>query len=106
MKNFYLVLMLLGLVLPYAQFIGWIGDNGVNLVLIAEEIINSKLSLFAWLDVIISAIVSIAFILYEGKKLRMRKLWIAIVGTLCVGVSFGLPLFLYLRELHIEKELQ
>lgn len=104
MKNIYLLLMLLGLVLPYSQFMGWLGENGIDLVLLTKEIVNSKLSLFAWLDVMISAIVLIAFILYEGQKLKMNRLWIPIVGTLSIGVSFGLPLFLYLREIHLQKD--
>ena len=103
MKNIYLLLMIVGLVLPYSQFMGWLGENGIDPGLLTEEIINSKLSLFAWLDVVISAIVLIVFILYEGQKLKMNRLWIPIVGTLSVGVSFGLPLFLYLREIHLQK---
>ncbi len=104
MKKFYMILMILGLILPYTQFIDWIGDNGINLLLVSEEIINSKLSLFAWFDVILSAIVLIGFITYEGKKLGIDKLWLPIVATLSVGVSFGLPLFLYLREIHLDSK--
>ncbi|MFU1796232.1 DUF2834 domain-containing protein [Paenibacillus azoreducens] len=61
---------------------------------------------FAWLDVIVSVVVLTAFILYESKRIKMglRLLWIPIIGTFTVGVSFGLPIFLFLRELHIEKK--
>jgi len=34
----------------------------------------------------------------EGKGLDMPLLWLPIAGLLAVGVSFGLPLFLYLQE--------
>ena len=38
----------------------------------------------------------------EGKRLGMRLLWLPILGLCAVGVSFGFPLFLYLRERVLE----
>jgi len=106
MRVFYGIMAFIGLVLPYMQFIGWLEINGLNLPLLIGEIVGSRLSLFAWLDVIISAIVLMGFILYEGKKQKMKKtyIYLPIVGTLSVGVSFGLPLFLLFKELHRESE--
>lgn len=103
MKKVYLTLAISGFILPLSQFVLWLNEFGLDIALLVNSIIEDKLSLFAWLDVIISAIVLIAFILYEGNKLSMSKLWIPILSTLSVGVSFGLPLFLLLREIHIEK---
>lgn len=34
----------------------------------------------------------------------MQRLWMPVAGTLVVGVSLGLPLFLLLREIHIEEQ--
>lgn len=56
------------------------------------------------MDVLVSAIVLIGFILFEGNRKGMSLLWLQIVGTLVVGVSLGLPLFLFLRERHLEKQ--
>jgi hypothetical protein len=103
MKKLYLLLMILGLFLPLSQFLLWLNEFGFDISLFIGTIIKDKLSLFAWLDVLISALVLIIFIIYESKKLVMSKIWLPIVGTLCIGVSFGLPLFLFLREIHIEK---
>jgi hypothetical protein len=36
MKIFYGILSLLGLVLPYSQFIPWVMNNGLNMSLILE----------------------------------------------------------------------
>ncbi|RXJ89018.1 hypothetical protein CRV01_10380 [Arcobacter sp. CECT 8983] len=105
MKKFYIVLAILGFILPYTQFISWLSVNGLDVVLLFQEIIESKITLFAWIDVIISAIVLIVFILIEGKKQKMNKLWLPIFGTLLVGVSFGLPLFLFMREIQIDKNI-
>ena len=101
MKIFYLILSILGIILPYSQLLLWINDNGLNIPLFIKEAFMLRIGAFAWIDVIISAIVLIAFIIYEGKKLKMEKLWIPIIGTLVIGVSFGFPLFLFFREKHL-----
>jgi hypothetical protein len=103
MKKIYFFLAILGFILPLWQFGLWLFEFGIDVPLMLNKVIEDNLSLFAWLDVIISAIVLIIFIVYEGRKQLMRRLWIPIVGTLCVGVSFGLPLFLFLREQHFEQ---
>ena len=103
MKIFYGFLCVLGTALPYGAFIPWVLNNGLNVTLMLEEIVNSELSLFAWLDVAVSALVLFGFIFAEGRKLQMDKLWIPVLGTCTVGVSLGLPLFLLLRESHLNK---
>ena len=93
---------ILGILLPFSQFIPWILANGLNIQLLIAEASSNTIGAFAWLDVIVSAIVLLAFIFFEGSRLQMRYWWLPIVGTLTVGVSFGLPLFLLLRQLHLE----
>ena len=103
MKKFYALLCVLGFVLPYWQFLLWIAENGLEINALISEIIDSRISAFAWLDVILSAVVLIGFIVYEGSRLKMVKLWLPILGTCVVGVSLGLPLFLLLREVQLTK---
>ncbi|MFC0213688.1 DUF2834 domain-containing protein [Paenibacillus chartarius] len=104
MKYFYAILAVLGVVLPYSQFLPWIVQNGLDIGQLAEDIAQTRMGAFAWMDVLVSAIALIGFILYEGKKNGMRSLWLPIAGTLVVGVSLGLPLFLLLRQMHMEKK--
>lgn len=106
MKLFYGFLCFLGIALPYGVFLPWVMENGLNPVLLVVQAFETSISSFAWLDVIISAIVTIGFILFEGKRLVMNRLWIPVLGTLTVGVSFGLPLFLFMREVYLEKKLR
>ncbi|MDR6726883.1 hypothetical protein J2W91_005408 [Paenibacillus amylolyticus] len=103
MKYFYGVLTLLGIILPYMEFIPWISEHGFNMTLLLNEATQNRISAFAWLDVIISVVVLIGFMLYEGKRIGIKHKWIPIIGTLTVGVSFGLPLFLLLREIRMDK---
>jgi hypothetical protein len=38
------------------------------------------------------------FVAVEGTRVKARHLWAPIVANLAVGVSLGLPLFLFMRE--------
>lgn len=105
MKYFYGVLSILGLVLPYSQFIPWLVSNGLDVPLLFEAISSTRIGAFAWMDVLVTAIVLIGFILVEGTRKRMNYLWLPIAGTLLVGPSLGLPLFLFFRQLHLEKNI-
>ena len=98
-KNIYLVLCLLGIFVPYASFIPWVIENGLNFPLLANQIASSPVSSFGWLDVIISAVTLFFFIYNDAPIRKVRFWWLSIVGTLTVGVSLGLPLYLYLREI-------
>ena len=49
-----------------------------------------------------SSVVLWVFVIREGRRLGLRHLWIPIAGNLTVGVSLGLPLFLYMREKQLE----
>ena len=102
-KHVYLLLCFLGTVLPYSQFMLWVADNGLDVSLLFEEIISSRIAAFCWLDVVVSAIVLFVFMFTDGVERRIAKLWLPVVGTLVVGVSLGLPLFLYLVEVSKER---
>lgn len=103
MVKIYSMLAVLGFILPYAFFVTWLLSNNFDVSLIFAEITSSNLSLFAWADVLVSGMALICFILVEGNRQKMDKLWMPIVGTCTVGVSFGLPLFLLLREINHGK---
>lgn len=98
MKNFYLLLAALGLIWPYSQFVPWLLENGLNMPLLWHEIVSSRISAFAWADVVVSVIAIILFAVWESRRLAMPFPILPIVGCLIVGASFGLPLFLYMRQ--------
>lgn len=104
-RHFYLVCCVLGLLLPYSQFVPWLFEHGLNLGLFFRELFANRISAFFATDAVVSAIVLIWFIRSEGERLRVRLLWLPTVGTLFVGVSFALPLFLFLREMTWDKQL-
>ena len=102
-KAIFLILCVLGTLLPLSQFVPWVIDNGLNMPLFFQELFSTKVGGFFGMDVIVSAVVLFVFIFAEGRRLGMPNLWIPVVATLSVGVSLGLPLFLYMRQSKIEK---
>lgn len=98
MIKVYLFLTVLGIAIPFGAFIPWLVNNGLDFIALFNAAIVNPISIFAWLDVIVAALVLLIFIIVDGKQHKVKNFWFAIVGTLSVGVSFGLPLYLYLKE--------
>jgi hypothetical protein len=98
MRGLYLFLALIGAALPYSQFLPWLAEHGLNLPLFFSELFATRIGALFAFDVLISAVVLIGFIQREGAKRGIRLLWLPIAATCLIGVSCGLPLFLYLRE--------
>jgi hypothetical protein len=97
-KHLYFCLAVLGVVLPYSQFIPFLREHGLDLRLMLEQLFANRISAFFGLDVIVSAVVLWIFVWVDGRRLGMSRLWLPLVAILTVGVSLALPLFLYLRE--------
>ncbi|WP_172564178.1 DUF2834 domain-containing protein [Vibrio navarrensis] len=95
MVRFYLVLTLLGILLPYGAFVPWLVSNGLDIGLLFREAVAGPISIFAWLDVLVAAIALLGFIVVDGQRHKVKYRYFAV---LAVGVSFGLPLYLYLKE--------
>lgn len=104
-KSLYLTLCILGLVVPYAEFIPWVIQHGLNLPLFIRELFANRIGAFFGMDVLVSAVVLIVFSRIEGRRIGFRHRWLVIVAVLTVGVSLGLPRFLYLREQQLEPAL-
>jgi hypothetical protein len=102
-RHVYLSLSVLGFVIPYSQFVPWVFEHGLNVTLFFRDLFANRISAFFAVDVIVSAIVLIWFIQSEGKRLRVPLLWLPAAGTFIVGVSFGLPLFLFLRQMTLDR---
>ncbi|WP_228125814.1 DUF2834 domain-containing protein [Alcaligenes faecalis] len=99
-RNIYLLLAVLGAALPLSQFVPWLSAYGLNLPLLLQQATSSSISAFAWADVLVSGIAVAVFILVEGNRIAMQRLWLPLL-CLAVGPSLALPFFLFLREGHL-----
>ena len=98
MKATYLVLCVLGIALPYWQFLPWVAANGLNLPLFFRELFANRIGGFFGMDVLVSAVTLLVFARSERARVAPAARWLTLVAVLTVGVSLGLPLLLYLRE--------
>ena len=106
----YLVLALLGAVLPWQanlEFMQTASGCGFDLGTFIKDANLTAASRSLSRDLIIGAAAFTIWIATEGRRLQVRGWWITLV--LCVGVSFacGGPVFLHLRErrlLQLENE--
>ncbi len=101
-KHLYLALCVVGTLLPLAAFLPFLRTHGLDAGEFLAQLFATPVSSFFGWDVIVSSATLWAFVLLEGRRLRMGGLWAPIVGNLVVGVSLGLPLFLLMRELRLE----
>jgi len=87
----------IGTIAPYAVFVPWLMQHGLDLALLLEQASGTAVAAFAWLDVLVSALVVLAL---AARRILAGEhtYWFVVAGTCMVGVSLGLPLYLYLRE--------
>lgn len=102
-RRLYLCLCIVGTALPYSQLIPFLREHGLNGRLFFEQLFSNRVGGFFGMDVIVSSIVLWALVIIEGRRARVGHLWAPLAANLAVGVSLGLPLFLYLREKRLES---
>jgi hypothetical protein len=101
-KYLYLGLAIIGTILPLWQFSPFLRDHGFSSGAFVDQLFSTPVGGFFGMDVIVSSLVLWVLVYIEGRRDRVRHLWAPILANLTVGVSLGLPLFLYLREVRRE----
>lgn len=103
-KTVYLALCFLGVLLPYWQITPWLLSHGLDVPLLFRQLFDNRVGAFFGVDVFVSAAALFVFVGAEGSRLGVRGRWLPVLAVLTVGVSLGLPLFLYMRETRLEQE--
>lgn len=94
----FLGLAIWGTIHPMSHFLAWFAENGFDLGgMMKAWNVNRAASGLVW-DLTISAIALTIWIIAECKA-RGRWLGLIAIPTIfCIGVSCGLPLYLFLRS--------
>jgi hypothetical protein len=103
-KRAYLALSVIGFVLPYSQFLPWTFKYGLDPTQFLGDLFANRIGGFFGFDVLVSGTALFVFMAYDEQRDSVRNAWIAMIGTVSVGVSFGLPMYLYLREASRERQ--
>lgn len=94
----FLALAVWGAIHPMAYFIQWFRAEGWSLMRMVDAWhVNAATSGLVW-DLTIAAVALTVWVVAECVSLRRWRGLIAIPATFCIGVSCGLPLYLYLRS--------
>ena len=97
MRNIFLLLAVLGAVLPMYYFISWFEAHGYDLgAMVAAWNVNDATTGLVW-DLTVAFAALTVWIFWETVQTRRWSNLIAIPAALCIGVSCGLPLYLWLR---------
>ncbi len=100
----YLILCILGFILPYSQLISFILENDFNFKVFVEQMFINHVSSLFTIDVLVSSVVFWIFLFKEGSRLKIKLLWIYILCNLTVGLSLALPLFLLVRQRRFNQD--
>jgi len=93
----YLILAIIGALWPMSYFYAWFVENGWSLLGLVEAWQVNDASKGAATDLLITGAALTIWIIAET---RIRKNWVAfwaIPATWLIGISCGLPLYLFLR---------
>jgi hypothetical protein len=104
MQWLYLGVAVLGAALPLSQLVPFLATNGFDVPLLFRQLFATHAAAFFGLDVVVSSVALWLFVFSEGRRRRMKNLWVYVVCNLAVGVSLALPLFLFFRERSLAAE--
>lgn len=98
LRALYLGLAVWGTIHPMYYFVSWFTENSWSIMAMVDAWhVNNATSGLVW-DLTVAAVALTVFIIAE---VATRRNWIALVAipaTFCIGVSCGLPLYLFLRS--------
>lgn len=100
-KYLFLLLAILGTVVPYYHFVSFLMEHGLDMPLFWVQMMGTPIAAFFSWDVLIASMALISFIWVESRRLNLKNWWVFILFNLLVGVSLALPAFLYYREVHL-----
>ncbi|MCX7567252.1 DUF2834 domain-containing protein [Sulfitobacter sp. F26169L] len=97
LRMIYLGLAVWGAVHPMYYFVQWFQENSWDIMAMVDAWhVNFATSGLVW-DLTIAAVALTVWIIAEVATRRNWGALIAIPATFCIGVSCGLPLYLFLR---------
>ena len=98
LRPVWLILAIWGAIHPMYYFVSYMRETGTGLSgLIDAWYVNASTHGLVW-DLTIAAIALTVWVVAESVRRRNWRGLIAIPATFCIGVSCGLPLYLFLRR--------
>jgi hypothetical protein len=97
-ESLLLALTVVGFVVPNAFVIAYVAEHGLDAGAYLSAWTASLPSTQLIVDLAIAAAAFFVWAALEGRRTPVARWWVCIPATLLVGLCFGLPLFLWMRE--------
>lgn len=97
MRHVYLILAIIGAIVPMYYFVSWFEEHGYDLGAMVEAWNVNDAATGLTYDLTISAVALLVWVIAETARNGRWLNLIAIPATFCIGVSCGFPLYLWLR---------
>jgi hypothetical protein len=98
MKIVWLAFAVWGTIHPMYYFVSWFQENGWSIMAMVDAWhVNDATSGLVW-DLTVAAAALTVWVIVESIQQKNWKGLLAIPATFCIGVSCGLPLYLFLRS--------
>ena len=98
MRTIFLLLAIVGAIVPMFYFVSWFNEFGWSLGAMVEAWNVNDATTGLVYDLTIAAVALTLFVIWETVRNRRWINLIAIPATFCIGVSCGLPLYFWLRS--------
>ena len=98
MRQFMLVMIIAGTVLPWLFFGSFFAQNGISLTGFVGALFANGAAGGAMTDLILSSAVFWAWSSRDAAQRQIRHWWVLVPCTLLVGLCLAIPLYLYMRE--------
>jgi len=93
-----LLLTVIGFVTPNAMLIAFIAREGVDVGQYVGDWFGSLPASQITVDIFIVAATFLTWSVWESRRVGVERTWVVWVATFSVGLCFGAPLFLLMRE--------
>ncbi len=101
----YLALAVIGLVGCWYFNLQWIGSDtlpqGVK-GFVESTFANSASSSIGW-DLTFGGLAAFGFMIVESRRIGMKRSWLYVLVGLVIAFAFACPLYLAMRERHLEQ---
>jgi hypothetical protein len=103
-ENFYIVMMVLGTVLPWLFFAPYFAQTGFDIGQFVQSLFMANgLAAGFSTDILLCIGLFWLWSFWDAREQGIRHWWLLLPACSFVGLSLGLPLYLYLRETQPNK---
>src|ERR1700694_3069623 len=98
LKHLYLALALIGMAGPYYFLITFLTAHGLDGKAFLLQLFCTQISTLFAVDLLVSSVGFVIYVPGESRRCSINHWWLYLIALCAVGLSFALPLFLYVRE--------